>query len=178
MRSAPCRASRRHESLSSSTSGQLGRLDSLADNITLLRGYGAQLWLFVQDLSQLKAVYPRWQSFLANTSQQFFGTADYDTARYISDALGQRTIRFETASRSQHSAWRLKPGTFSAATGEHIQGRSLLTPDEVMRLGPARPIIMIAGEPPWLLDRINYLTDPAYAGRFDPNPMHFPAAAR
>jgi type IV secretion system protein VirD4 len=158
--------------------GQLGRIDSLADNITLLRGYGAQLWLFVQDLSQLKAVYPRWQSFLANTSQQFFGTADYDTARYISDALGQRTIRFETASRSQHSAWRLKPGTFSAATGEHIQGRSLLTPDEVMRLGPARPIVMIAGEPPWLLDRLNYLTDPAYAGRFDPNPMHFPAAAQ
>jgi type IV secretory pathway TraG/TraD family ATPase VirD4 len=90
---------------------------------------------FVQDLSQLKAVYPRWQSFLANTSQQFFGTADYDTARYISDALGQRTIRFETESRSQHSAWRLKPGTVSAATGEQIQGRSLLTPDEVMRLG-------------------------------------------
>ena len=25
--------------------GKLGRLDSLADNITLLRGYGAQLWL-------------------------------------------------------------------------------------------------------------------------------------
>jgi type IV secretory pathway TraG/TraD family ATPase VirD4 len=100
--------------------GQLGRIDSLADNITLLRGYGAQLWLFVQDLSQLKAVYPRWQSFLANTSQQFFGTADYDTARYISDALGQRTIRFETASRSPHSAWCLKPGTFSAAAGEHI----------------------------------------------------------
>jgi type IV secretion system protein VirD4 len=158
--------------------GQLGRLDSLADNITLLRGYGAQLWLFVQDLSQLKAVYPRWQSFLANTSQQFFGTADYDTARYISDALGRRTIRFETASRSQHSAWRPKPRTFSAATGEHIQGRSLLTPDEIMRLGPARPIVMIAGEPPWLLDRLNYLTDPAYAGRFDPNPMHFPVAAQ
>jgi type IV secretion system protein VirD4 len=54
----------------------------------------------VQDLSQLKSVYPRWQSFLANTTQQYFGTADYDTARYISDALGQHTIRFHTASRS------------------------------------------------------------------------------
>ena len=43
-------------------------MDRLADSITLMRGYGAQLWLFVQDLSQLKAVYPRWQSFLANTS--------------------------------------------------------------------------------------------------------------
>ena len=61
-------------------------MDSLADNITMLRGYGAQFWLFVQDLSQLKAVYPRWQSFLANTTQQFFGTADYDTAKYLSDA--------------------------------------------------------------------------------------------
>ena len=158
--------------------GQLGRIDSLSDNITPLRGYGAQLWLFVQDLSQLKAVYPRWQSFLANTSQQFFGTADYDTARYISDALGQHTIRFETASRSQHSASRLKPGTFSAATGEHIQGRFLLTPDEVMRLGAARPIVMIAGEPPFLLDRLDYRSDPACAGRADPNPMHFPAAAQ
>ncbi|MBO0710275.1 MAG: hypothetical protein J2P47_03230 [Acetobacteraceae bacterium] len=25
---------------------------------------------------------------------------------------------------------------------------------------------------PYLLNRINYLTDPAYDGRFDPNPMH------
>ena len=42
--------------------GQLGRLDALVDGLTLMRGYGAQLWLLVQDLSQLKAVYPRWQS--------------------------------------------------------------------------------------------------------------------
>jgi type IV secretion system protein VirD4 len=158
--------------------GQLGRIDALVDNITLLRGYGAQLWLFVQDVSQLKAVYPRWQSFLANTTQHYFGTADYDTARYISDALGQHTIRFNTTSRSQHSGSRLKSGTFSSAIGEHLQGRSLLTPDEVMRLGPARPIVMIAGESPYLLDRISYLTDPPYAGRFDPNPMHLQAAAQ
>jgi type IV secretion system protein VirD4 len=46
-----------------------------------------------------------------------------------------------------------------------------------MRLGPAKAIVLIAGEPPWLLDRVNYLTDPAYAGRFDPNPMHMPRAA-
>jgi type IV secretion system protein VirD4 len=53
--------------------GQLGRLDALVDSLTLMHGYGAQLWLLVQDLSQFKAVYPRWQSFLANTSQQYFG---------------------------------------------------------------------------------------------------------
>jgi type IV secretory pathway TraG/TraD family ATPase VirD4 len=157
--------------------GQLGRMDRLADSVTLLRGYGAQLWLFVQDLSQLKAVYPRWQSFLANTSQQFFGTADFDTARYLSGALGQQTIRYETQNVSQSSGTWGKPGSSSSGTGEHLQGRSLLTPDEVMRLGPTRPIVLVSGEPPYLLHRVSYLTDPAYAGRFDANPLHLPQAA-
>lgn len=157
--------------------GQLGRMDRLADSVTLLRGYGVQLWLFVQDLSQLKAVYPRWQSFLANTSQQFFGTADFDTARYLSDALGQETIRYVTQTASTSNNGLFKPNTTSSGTGEHLHGRSLLTPDEVMRLGPTRPIVLVSGEPPYLLQRISYLTDPAYAGHFDSNPMHLPHAA-
>lgn len=150
--------------------GQLGHIASLADNITLIRGYGVQMWLFVQDLSQLKAVYPRWQSFLANTTQQYFGTADYDTAKYISDALGKYTIRYQTSSQNSKAGFALGGG--STGTGEHFQGRSLLTPDEVMRLGPMRPIVMISGEAPYLLDRINYLQDAAYVGRFDENPQH------
>ena len=114
---------------------------------------------------------------MANTTQQFFGTADYDTARYISDALGRHAISFETRSSSRQITLSLKPGTSSSGLGEHLQARSLLTPDEVMRLGPTRPIVMISGEPPYLLSRINYLTDTAYAGRFDPNPMHLEVAA-
>ena len=46
-----------------------------------------------------------------------------------------------------------------------------------MRLGPTRPIVLVAGESPYLLDRISYLADPAYAGRFDQNPLHLPRAA-
>jgi len=94
--------------------------------------------------------------------------------------LGQHTISFQTASRSYQSGRGLRPGTVSASIGEHVQGRPLLMPDEVMRLGPERPIVMIVGEPPYLLDRLNYLADPVYAGRFDLNPMHrqvTPAAA-
>ena len=158
--------------------GQLGRMDSLADNITMLRGYGAQFWLFVQDLSQLKAVYPRWQSFLANTTQQFFGTADYDTAKYLSDALGQRTVRYRTSSQSSQTGFSTRPGGGSTGSGEHLQGRSLMTPDEIMRLGPTRPIVMISGEAPYLLDRLNYLSDAPYTGRFDLNPMHAAQAAQ
>jgi type IV secretion system protein VirD4 len=96
----------------------------------------------------------------------------------ISDALGQFTIRFRTSNQSSQTGFTTRPGSGSAGTGEHLQGRSLLTPDEVMRLGPTRPIVMISGEAPYLLDRINYLTDAPYAGRFDPKPMHTLEAAQ
>ena len=53
-------------------------------------------WVFVQDLSQLKAVYPRWQMFLANSAETFDGIDDYDTAKYVSESLNQSTIEYAT----------------------------------------------------------------------------------
>jgi type IV secretory pathway TraG/TraD family ATPase VirD4 len=49
---------------------------------------------------------------------------------------------------------------------------------EIMRLGPTRPIVMISGEAPYLLDRLNYLNDVPYTGRFQLNPMHVMEAAQ
>ena len=97
---------------------QLGHMSAIEDGISLVRGYGAAFWIFVQDLSQLKAVYPKWQTFLANAAKQFFGTADYDTAKYLSDSLGQTTVEFETdepIEKRRHQLQRprrqLQPGT-------------------------------------------------------------------
>ena len=41
-----------------------------------------------------------------------------------------------------------------------------------MRLGPEKPIVLVKGEYPYLLDRLNYLADAEYAGLFDANPYH------
>lgn len=41
-----------------------------------------------------------------------------------------------------------------------------------MRLGPTRPIVMISGEAPYCLYRLNYLEDSEYQGRYSDNPMH------
>lgn len=43
-----------------------------------------------------------------------------------------------------------------------------------MRLGPTHPIVLFSGEPPYFLQRVSYVTDLAYTGRFDANPMHVP----
>ena len=60
----------------------------------------------------------------------------------------------------------------SSGISQQYTGRELLTPDEVMRLGSERPIVLVRGERPYLLTRLNYLVDPEYQGKFDQNPYH------
>ena len=158
--------------------GQLGYMKQIEDAVSLLRGYGLAFWVFIQDLSQLKGTYPKWQTFLANSAKSFFGTDDYDTAKYISDSLGKATIEFETENTGKNSGSGLSGGGGSmnrgksTGTSQQFTGRELLTPDEVMRLGPEHPIVLVRGERPYLLGRLNYLADSEYAGRFDANPYH------
>ena len=157
---------------------QLGHMRAIEDNISLTRGYGLAFWVFLQDLSQLKGVYPKWQTFMANSAKVFFGCDDYDTAKYVSDSLGKSTIEFETENSGRNTGSGLSAGGGSmnrgksSGTSQQFAGRELLTPDEVMRLGPEKPIVLVKGEYPYLLDRLNYLVDPEYRGRFDANPYH------
>ncbi len=54
---------------------QLGSLDLLPQAVSLLRGYGLQLWTFWQDLSQMMRLYPNnWESLVNNAAVlQAFG---------------------------------------------------------------------------------------------------------
>lgn len=69
---------------------QLGHFKAVEDGISIVRGYGAWFWLFVQDLSQLQAVYPKWRTFLANAVLQAFGSADQMTELRAAQAPGFR----------------------------------------------------------------------------------------
>ena len=53
----------------------LGSLDLLPQAVSLLRGYGLQLWTFWQDLSQMMRLYPNnWESLVNNAAVlQAFG---------------------------------------------------------------------------------------------------------
>lgn len=147
---------------------QLGYVEQIESAISLLRGYGACFIVYLQDLSQLKGIYKKWQSFLANAAKVFYGTSDFDTAKYVSESLGVQTIE-QTSNSTSQQLMKLGGGT---STSISETGRSLLTPDEVMRLGPENPIAIISGESPYLLKRLNYLTDAEFAGKFLSNPYH------
>lgn len=135
--------------------GQLGYMAEIEEKISLVRSYGAVFWVFVQDLSQLKGIYQKWQTFMANSTRQFFGCNDLDTAKYISESLGKFTETIETG---------VNKDTFVS--------RNLLDPDEVMRLPTSRIIAFVQGEAPAMLDRITYYQDKDYEGKFDKNPFH------
>lgn len=147
---------------------QLGRMDIVEEKLPLIRGYGGAFWLVAQNLAQLKETYPRWQNFIANCGgKQFFGTSDIETARYVSDSLGKMTVEFHTKGANTNTGASVSAGS---SNSQQFTGRELLTADEIMRLPREQEIVLVTGEAPYLLNRLNYLRDPEYAGRFDQNP--------
>ena len=151
----------------------LGYFAPVEKMISLMRGYGVTLWLLVQDLSQLQAVYPKWKTFLANMTLQAFGAQDHDTAEYLSKMLGQQTI--ETESKSASSSARTSGGgggSSGRSTSTQATGRPLMMPDEVRTMNVEHVLVIQGGRHPFKLGRLNYLKDPETAGRYEANPMH------
>lgn len=69
---------------------QLGEFGPLRQSMTLLRGYGLQVWPFFQDLSQLQRLYPKdWRTIFNNAGVfQLFGVANHLMAKESSELIG------------------------------------------------------------------------------------------
>ncbi len=139
----------------------LGRLEAVERAMGLMAGYGLQLWPILQDLSQLRDLYgARANTFVANAGVlQVFGVSDVETARWLSQALGKATIGYETSTH--------RPGDMPS-TAEHITGRELMTPDEIMQLPQSLQLLRVQGMPPVLAQKLRYYTDPEFRDLFVP----------
>jgi type IV secretion system protein VirD4 len=153
----------------------LGRMHPVQRDIGLAGGFGVTFWLIVQDLSQLKSTYGEtWLTFLANIGVlQAFGINDWETAEYLSRMTGEATIHVESehhsrgVSRGPHAQRQLGTGRTRSE-----QGRRLLLPDEVRRLPREAELLFVKGDPPLLVERLNYLHDQEFTGRADSNPLY------
>jgi len=135
---------------------KLGRMTSIEDGISILRGYGVQLWIFVQDLSQLRVAYPGWRTFLANATLQCFGTQDMETARYVSQLLGNTTQKLTHVQHgtSHTSGLRSNRGT-SQSSSEQRHSRALRDVDELRCMDPSDVIAFLPGCRPVQLRRLD-----------------------
>jgi type IV secretion system protein VirD4 len=83
-------------------------------------GFGVKLWAVLQDLQQLRALYPQsWQTFLANAgAMQVFGISDHETTSYVSKALGEVEVIRHVANRSEtHQTGQSAPSAQQRVSG-------------------------------------------------------------
>ena len=139
----------------------LGRLEAVERAMGLMAGYGLQLWPILQDMSQLKDLYgDRAGTFIANAGvQQVFGVNDFETAKWLSQMIGQETAGFQTDN--------FKPGD-GPSFSNNLTGRDLLTPDEIMQLPPERQLLRVQGQATAIAQKLRYYADPEFAGLFTP----------
>ena len=142
---------------------QLGPMPPVRRAVSLMAGYGVQVWPFLQDLGQLRRLYPKdWESFVANSDAvQAFGTTDQFTAEYLSRMAGTSTVFHQSQSSGRS---RGKHTSRSQSAGATETGRPLVTPDELRRLGRDDQVLLVRGEDPVLARRIAYYDD----REFDP----------
>ena len=126
--------------------------------LTVVRDYNIRLWLVIQDLSQIKSKYLQWQSFLAGMTQVFFGTNDIDTARYIADSIGDKTVRYKTPNDQ------VGGGRWMTT---HLQVTPIISADSLMAMKRTRVIVRMAEERPMLLERLTYHKEGKFRGLYD-----------
>ena len=138
----------------------LGRMQSLADAATLLRGYGGRLCMIVQTPASLRALYgPETAEIFMDTIQLRIWMAPNSdkTKKELSDALGMQTI----AKRSV-SAKRI--GEFGDQSHSYSEtGRALMTPEELGRLDDKKLIVTMQNGYPALVSKIRFFEDKHYA---------------
>ncbi|KAJ8139018.1 hypothetical protein OY671_007769, partial [Metschnikowia pulcherrima] len=140
-----------------------GRLEPIERAMGSMAGYGIQLWPILQDVHQLRALYERRAgTFSSNAGVlQIFGVNDHDSAKLVSDSLGQETVVFETMSRAIDS-----DETGISFGSQHV-ARPSLTPDEVRTSREDYQLSFLAGQRPIVAAKLAYFADREFAGRFD-----------
>jgi len=141
----------------------LGRIDTFQDALAYMAGYGIKAYIIAQDLAQLTNAYGRDESITGNCHIRISHSANkLQTADIISRMTGISTV--SKISKSVHSKDTFG-GNKNFSEGTVELGRSLLTPDEVLRLPEDAMIIFVGNLKPIYGHKIKYYNDPVFLER-------------
>lgn len=143
----------------------IGRIPELETGAAYLAAYARLMFVF-QDFAQLECTYPKARSIMANASALVaFGVRETETARRLSEMIGQKTTLSFSAGTSQASTAVLR---HQASSGRSETGRALLDLSEILRLPPNEVIIFADGlRHPVRARKLQYYRERRYRGRHD-----------
>jgi type IV secretion system protein VirD4 len=129
---------------------------------------GIQLWCVLQDISQLKGMFPKtWETFIQNCGvTMWFGARDHSTRSYVSD-LGSTT---EVLTRSRSWSLDRNTGEVNVNDSASQMGRPLLLPGEVGEIPPDEMIAFIEGRLTVRAKRKPYFLLSEFRGKYRKNP--------
>lgn len=148
---------------------QLGRLKTIEMGIPFTGKYGIAYMLCIQDLMQLKnenAYGDKGAESMINNMQMICVKKvgnDKGTREWVSNILGMETIIFDNSSISGTVGTDVSK--MNKSKGIQVEGRSLMTPDEVARMDNGEQIVLITGCPPIKCKKLQYFTDPMFSSK-------------
>ncbi len=115
---------------------QLGHMEIIAEAVGIARGYTVQLCMILQTLSQLKSNYKNeYNNFIGNSGVfASYAPRDLESARYLSEVIGQKTEHILTESKDGFS---ISP-----------QGFPMFRPENLMRMPDRQMICMVDASKP------------------------------
>jgi type IV secretion system protein VirD4 len=150
---------------------QLGYLPPIENAMGIARGFGVQLWPFLQDLNQLKALYKdRWQTFIGNGGVlTAFAPRDLFTAKYLSELSGQKTEIVESLGLSDDGN-----GNLRGSLNRTPHGFPLFRPEDLMGLPRNQMICWVQPVKYPFFTSVPGYWDTPYGRGLDPNPYYLP----
>jgi type IV secretion system protein VirD4 len=157
----------------------LGPMHSLLTKITISAGYKFRMAIMIQNMAQLDELYgkPLRQSTLAGAQVKLFlAIDDLETANYLSEMLGDTTVKVTTPIR------RAGGGIFAPA-GEniHYEGKALRSARELREMPEREAILIVRSACPFLLRVFRHYEDSPFKeiyARYGEIPITVPALRR
>jgi type IV secretion system protein VirD4 len=142
----------------------VGKLQQFLSGIAYFRGYHVRLFLVVQDTQQLKGTYEDtgMNSFLSNSTFRItFAANNVETAKLISELIGNQTVEQTSSSRSKFLDLNANSGSISISQTQ----RALLLPQEVISMPRDEQIILVEASPPVRTKKIFYYKNKLFTKR-------------
>lgn len=133
----------------------IGTIPDFTKKISTMRSRGISSCVIFQNIAQLKNRYPNdgWSEIIGNCdSRLFLGATDIITAEFVSKLLGTATVNDVSLSKSAGFEGMMDFGKITNRTVK----RNLMNPDEILRLPNEKEILILRGQRPLILDKMDY----------------------
>ena len=146
----------------------MGEVDAIYNALVFGRSFGMRLMFLYQGTGQIAQCFPenKAHDFRATVASVFCGVNDYETAKEVSQWIGQTTVLGHSSQTSHNWGSSTNHGGHDTSQGSNYGysrsetinevGRALIQPEEVLQLPPSAAIALLPNVPPILLQKTPY----------------------